>query len=278
MVRWHYQWIVVHEFLAKTVGRSTVNDVLVGGRRFFKWRNDPFIPVEFSVGACRFGHSQVRPSYRANFGTSAGDPTQQFFGLIFDPTIGDGATRRISEEDDVRPAGSSTGRPSSTSATAGPARARGSTPPCRVLFELMGQPVGEPTSLASRNLLRNLTMKVPSGQRVAQAMDLPVLDKGDLDDLSQFHLRDRTPLWFYVLREAEVVAEGRRLGPVGGRIVAEVILGLIMGDRQSYLPPRPGLDTHLRFGRRVHRRRPAQGRGRGGAPGVSRYGAVPAAE
>ncbi len=108
-----------------------------------------------------------------------------------------------------------------------------------VLFRLLGQPAGEPVSLATRNLLRNLTMKVPSGQRVAQAMQLPVLAPGDLDDLKTFDLHQRTPLWFYVLREAEVTTDGEHLGPVGGRIVTEVIAGLIKGDRQSYLRQDP---------------------------------------
>ena len=66
-MRWHYQWIVVHEFLAKTCGQAVVDDVLANGRKFYDWHNDPYIPVEFSVAAYRFGHSQVRPSYRANF-------------------------------------------------------------------------------------------------------------------------------------------------------------------------------------------------------------------
>jgi hypothetical protein len=108
-----------------------------------------------------------------------------------------------------------------------------------VLFRLLGQPEGEPSSLATRNLLRNLTMEVPSGQRVARAMQLPELAPGDLQDLEPLHLERRTPLWFYVLREAEVTAGGEHLGPVGGRIVAEVIVGLIRGDRQSYLRQDP---------------------------------------
>ena len=82
-------------------------------------------------------------------------------------------------------------------------------------------------------------MKVPSGQRVAQAMNLPQLAAADLVDLEPFDLDQRTPLWFYVLREAEVTADGEHLGPVGGRIVAEVIVGLIRGDRQSYLRQDP---------------------------------------
>jgi hypothetical protein len=82
-------------------------------------------------------------------------------------------------------------------------------------------------------------LKLPSGQRVARAMQLPVLASADLADLKPFSLQGRTPLWFYVLREAEVTANGDHLGPVGGRIVAEVIVGLVKGDRQSYLRQDP---------------------------------------
>lgn len=240
VVRWHYQWMVLHEFLPATVGAVVAADVLTHGLKHFKWRNDPFIPVEFSVAAFRFGHSQVRPSYRVNFGTSATDPAEQFFALIFDPTT--------ASSDD--PADMRGGRRAprrfidwQTFFDLGDGRARNNklidTKLSSVLFELMGQAAGEPVSLASRNFIRSLTMKVPSGQRVAQAMQLPVLDPGDLADLAPFNLRDRTPLWFYVLREAELAAGGQHLGPVGGRIVAEVIFGLVKGDRNSYLRQDP---------------------------------------
>ena len=96
-----------------------------------------------------------------------------------------------------------------------------------------------PASLAQRNLLRHLTFSLPSGQRVAKAMSLPVLSQGDLSDLAPHGLDDRTPLWFYVLREADVVENGQRLGPVGARIVAEVFIGLLQGDRTSYLSQDP---------------------------------------
>jgi Animal haem peroxidase len=240
VVRWHYQWVVIHEFLAKTVGGELVDDVLHKGPKHFKWRNNPYIPVEFSVAAYRFGHSQVRPSYRANFGTSASDPAQQFFAIIFDPAAAD-----PNDPADLRGARRAPRRfiDWQTFFDFGDGRVRRnkkidttlSTP----LFDLMGQPQGEPVSLATRNLLRNLTMEVPSGQRVAKALKLPRLAPADLDDLEPFHLRDRTPLWFYVLREAQVTANGEQLGPVGGRIVAEVIIGLIRGDRQSYLRQEP---------------------------------------
>jgi hypothetical protein len=240
VVRWHYQWLIVHEFLPLTVGQATVNDVLANGPSHYRWRNDPFIPVEFSVAAYRFGHSQVRPSYRANFATSAGDLNQQFFALFLDPAATDPddpadlrggrrAPRRFIDWQTFFDFGDGRVRPNKLI----------DTKLSSVLFSLLGQPEGEPTSLATRNLLRNLTMEVPSGQRVARAMQLPELDPADLADLAPLSLDQRTPLWFYVLREAEVTAGGEHLGPVGGRIVAEVIVGLLNGDRQSYLRQDP---------------------------------------
>lgn len=240
LVRWHYQWLVVHEFLPATAGAEIVDDVVANGPRFFRWRHEPYVPVEFSVAAYRFGHSQVRPSYRANFGTSATDPAQQFFALVFDPSATD-------PED---PADLRGGRRAprrfvdwQTFFDLGDGRARHNkrvdTTLSSPLFDLLGQPPGEPVSLATRNLLRNLTMEVPSGQRVAAAMRLPALATADLDDLAPLGLAHRTPLWFYVLREASVSTGGERLGPVGGRIVAEVIVGLMRGDPHSYLRQDP---------------------------------------
>ena len=239
-VRWHYQWIVLHEFLPATVGRARVEDILKRGPRHYKWRNDPFIPVEFSVGAYRFGHSQVRPSYRANFGTSATDPAVQFFALFTDHTLGPSA-----DPADLRGGCRSPRRfiDWQTFFDFGDNRARRNkridTKLSSVLFDLLGQPDEEPQSLATRNLLRGLTMKVPSGQRVAKALGARPLGDSALADLKEFDLERRTPLWFYVLKEAEVLEDGKQLGPVGGRIVGEVIVGLMLGDRDSFLRQDP---------------------------------------
>jgi hypothetical protein len=240
IVQWHYQWLIVHEFLPATVGPVTVTDVLENGPVHYAWRNAPYIPVEFSVAAYRFGHSQIRPSYRANFGTSTTDSTQQFFGLIFDPSStapddpddlrgGCRAPRRFIDWQTFFDFGDNRNR----------LNKRIDTGLSSILFELMGQAPGQPTSLATRNLLRSLTMQVPSGQRVARAMSLPELSATDLDDLREHNLHRRTPLWFYVLREAAVTSDGRHLGPVGGRIVAEVLVGLLLGDPFSYLKQDP---------------------------------------
>jgi hypothetical protein len=70
-------------------------------------------------------------------------------------------------------------------------------------------------------------------------MKLPVLDAIHLNDLEPLNLHNRTPLWFYILREADVEEDGERLGAVGGRIVAEVFIGLLQGDALSYLKQDP---------------------------------------
>ncbi|WP_292528102.1 hypothetical protein [Methylocystis sp.] len=107
------------------------------------------------------------------------------------------------------------------------------------LFDLPGFPPGDVQSLAQRNLLRALTFSLPSGQSVAKAMSLPPLDAIHFDDLKPLHLHVRTPLWFYILREADVQQDGKQLGAVGGRIVAEVFIGLLQGDALSYLAQDP---------------------------------------
>ncbi len=249
LVRWHYQWIILHEFLPLTCGEKTVNDILKNKRQFYEWNNEPFIPVEFSVAAYRFGHSQVRPSYRANF--TGGTPDPEHFAMIFGPTGPDPL-----DPDDLR----------------GGCRARrrfigwptffdfgdGSVKPNKkidaklssALFALPSSVVSNPSlpnnpnSLAQRNLLRHLTFALPSGQRVAKAMKIKVIK---LPELKPFNLDQATPLWYYILKEAETLAKGEHLGPVGGRIVAEVIIGLLEGDNQSYLCQdpdwKPTLDT-----------------------------------
>lgn len=250
IVRWHYQWIIIHEFLRKTCGSALVDDILTNGRKFYKWRNEPYIPVEFAVGAYRFGHSQVRPSYRANFtGNPGGTP---FFAMIFretpvpadDPDDLSGsvrAPRRFVDWPTFFDFGDNQVRPNK----------KIDTTLSTALFRLPGTVVGHanalsnPASLAQRNLLRHLTFSLPSGQRVAKAMKIEPLPKEKLAKLAPWGLDDRTPLWFYVLQEAETLGNGEQLGPVGGRIVAEVMIGLIEGDRTSYLSQDPDWEPSL---------------------------------
>ena len=185
----------------------------------------------------------MRPSYRANF---TGDGGQPFFAMIFtatpssttDPSDlsgGHRAARRFIDWQTFFDFGDGKVKQNK----------KIDTRLSSALFQLPGSvvpnpdPKSNPASLAQRNLLRHLTFSLPSGQRVARAMKLPELSKGDLAELAPYGMDDRTPLWFYILREAAVIENGERLGPVGARIVTEVFLGLIEGDKTSYLSQDP---------------------------------------
>src|SRR5438552_2823896 len=75
-----------------------------------------------------------------------------------------------------------------------------------------------------------------SGEAVAGAMGVPPLTHGELALRSW---QGETPLWLYILREAAARGGGDHLGEVGGRIVAEVIVGIIRNDPESYLSNKP---------------------------------------
>lgn len=100
--------------------------------------------------------------------------------------------------------------------------------------------------LAVLNLRRGKALQLPTGQAVAGRMSVPVLEPGELGldklGLAPEHeaaLTADTPLWYYILREAEVRHNGEHLGEVGGRIVAEVLIGLLAGDPSSYYRTQP---------------------------------------
>src|SRR5215475_6605463 len=240
LTTWHYHWLVLHEFLPLVVGQSMVDDVLAKGRRFYR-PNEAFMPVEFQGAAYRFGHSMVRPSYRVNLAGDGGNP---FFGLIFDPSAtgpdpadlrgGFRAPRRFVGWQTFFDFGDGEVKPNKLIDT------RLSTP----LFNLpLGAipALGGPTALAQRNLLRHVPWQLPSGQSIAEAMNVPVLSREDLSELKALDqdLDASTPLWYYVLKEAEVLEDGLHLGPVGGRMVGEVIIGLLRLDRHSFLSVEP---------------------------------------
>jgi hypothetical protein len=92
-------------------------------------------------------------------------------------------------------------------------------------------------SLAARNLIRGLRLGLPSGQNIARAMGLEPLSDTDL--ALEGELAGNAPLWYYVLREAKLLGGAEHLGPVGGRIVAETLIGLLAADPLSYLNVAP---------------------------------------
>ncbi|ADO69268.1 peroxidase family protein [Stigmatella aurantiaca] len=255
MVRWHYQWIVLKEFLPKIAGPDVVRAVLSASprARLFQWRNEPFIPVEFSVAAYRFGHSQVRPGYRVNQGFAAGIFNNAIAADVADPNDlrgGKRAQRRFVEWDLFFPITGAT----RTAQLGKRIDTRLSSPLFALIAGAPGQPGGtgagtaaNPLSLAQRNLLRSLALSLPSGQAMAKRMGIKPLTPDQLAELKPLGVGFdvSTPPWYYMLKEAEVNGGGKRLSGVGARIVAEVLIGMLQGDRQSFLNANPDWKPEL---------------------------------
>jgi Animal haem peroxidase len=241
MTRWHWQWAVIHDFLPRFVGDDLVgpNGAVykeVAGKppvlnlNYYKPTNRtgrPFMPVEFAVAAYRFGHSLIRPFYVLN-----GSGVVDVFGPAGGRNLNGGRpipSDLVIDWKNIMPVDPSF-----------PAR-----PPRKIdtklsipLATLPGSAVPPPDPtihLAVRNNRRGKKVGLPSGQQVAKAMRLTPLTNATLG-LTDPGWGGQAPLWFYILKEAELPPyNGERLGPVGGRIMAEVLVGLLQRDPNSYL-------------------------------------------
>jgi Animal haem peroxidase len=244
-VRWHYQWIVVHDFLERIVGTQMARSVLrpgVGGakptvqRKFYKWHGEPFMPVEFSGAAYRFGHSMVRDNYVLNDGTDAVS--------IFGPGRTSNSLRgrrKLPPDLEIEWKhffDTTLTPPMNRSMRIDPFLAA----PLRHV-----PPTGR--ALARLNLERGVALRLPAGPEVAAKLKgKPLTEEQLLAPLRGINEKrfgkaivEKTPLWYYVLCESRSAAglNGLRLGPVAGRIVAEVLVGLLQGDKTSYLHADP---------------------------------------
>jgi hypothetical protein len=241
LTRWHYQWAVIHDFLPRFVGdelvgtNGTVYKEVAGkppviNLNYYKPTNRdgrPFMPVEFAVAAYRFGHSLIRPFYVLNstgtvdiFGSgsrnlSGGRPIPADLVMEWknilptDPTFKARPPRKIDTKLSI---------------------------PLGALPDSAVPPPDMTRHLAVRNNLRGKKVGLPSGQQVARAMRVNVLSNATLGMTNDSGWGGEAPLWFYILKEAELPPyNGERLGPVGGRIMAETLVGLLQRDPNSYL-------------------------------------------
>ena len=279
LLRFHYQYVVVNDFLPRIVHSDVIAALQQDGQydkskiRFYRYRNSPFMPLEFSVAAYRLGHSMVRPGYRLNdnvllpiFSPTGGNDGLTGFQQ-FNPAWGIDWGRFI--DIDTRPTGTEGGTDPDTTRRLQFAY-RLDTSAVDQLANLPPSVAVNPGSLPLRNLLRGWRLGLPSGQSVAKKMGVTPLEDDEIL-LGKFTDPEGTggdalkpitdagavfagncPLWTYILAETRQfkepvqlpVTEGvtlntPRLGPVGGRIVAEVFLGIMFGDPHSFLSQEP---------------------------------------
>ena len=270
-----YQAMVLRDFLSKL---CDVNDIAaaVDRRDFFRFETfgpegTPYIPIEFSVAAYRLGHSMVRELYSHNriFRPGGLPFPAATFEQLFSFTAKSGGIGQAGPAPQNKPT-----LPGDwiidwrrfldfhTAPDASPGFAlnlsRNIDPYLAEELHLLGvapsppgqaRPAPAPdgrSSLAVMNLRRGAKMKLPAAQDLATFMEIELLPPDAIGDdtpdgnVARRHgLHQRTPLWYYILKEAHVTQRGARLGPLGSRIVAETFVGLLDGDKTSILGRRP---------------------------------------
>ena len=244
------------DYLPRICAESVLDDVFTNGRRAFEAGAEatalPTMPIEFSVGAFRLGHSMVRDVYKWNrlrqtvrvtdlfkFSAKGGD----LGGKERLPSDMIADFRRLYDVGDIEPNFAM----------------RIDTRLIRFLSQLPPGSFGEQdvpredprSNLAFRNLTRARMLKLASGPQMARflaescgvkldGLTRRQILKGEngaaLDELGSERkdaLAERTPLWFYILREAE--CNGGKLNEVGARIVAETFHRAIEASGTSIL-------------------------------------------
>ncbi|QJE72535.1 hypothetical protein HHL28_04970 [Aerophototrophica crusticola] len=254
----HYQHVVLNDYLPRIAGRAAVDAAML--RDVPRYRHmvsqcptKLIMPVEFAFAAFRFGHSQVRGGYSLNMGTGGQPRGRRLFvpgdldlngshPITEDARINWDFFFELSELSGDEP---TVPRNFSRRFDAKLAGALANLKP-------PGIPDGTEPVLATRNLLRGRAACLPSGQAVARAIGAVPLSNDQLgletlDPAVREEIEAHTPLWYYVLREAEVVGGGKRLAGTGAYILAETFVGLLLHDENSILnqpfTPEPGLET-----------------------------------
>jgi hypothetical protein len=273
----HYQWMIRTDYLPRICRAAVVNNVFNQGRKAFEVgvtpTDVPTMPIEFSIAGFRLGHAMVRSSYNWNAIFDNGGGTLPLL-FTFSATGGDlgGDTRLasiwIADWRRLYDFGEANKPNLTVPANKFNRAMRIDSRIVDPLQHLPPQTVNLPANagfndvrrnLAFRNLVRAKMVKLATGQQMAtflksKGVNLTRLTKAqirdgnngaDLGSLTgpqrEAVLKD-TPLWFYVLREAEL--NGGRLSGVGARIVSETFHRAMEGSEHSILRP-PGFSPSL---------------------------------
>jgi hypothetical protein len=253
IVTWHIQWIIVNQYLPRIVRGDVLERILKSGPRWFPLKKPTRIPLEFSAAAFRFGHAMVRSKYDVNdvFSADKGSVRQATLRDLLENTGRYQSSIRAEWVIDWR-------RFFEFRSSKIPVNHANRISPAvsDALYDLPD--VG---SLPFSTLKRGDRVGLPSGQRLAEAMGIEPMTSEEISDgvdgmaALRHGLHWETPLWYYILKEAEKhgiqKAAGRskkkvyRLGELGSTIVSEVILGILFSDSSSYLARDPNWKPEL---------------------------------
>ncbi|WP_340698591.1 heme peroxidase family protein [Cellulosimicrobium funkei] len=265
LVRWHYQWLVVNDYLRTLTKPGVLDATLLRDTSFFRPRYPISMPLEFAVAAFRFGHSMIRDSYDFNVNFTGPPPANASLTQLFQFTGNGGSLRpgpqgtpvlpsnwpiewaRFVDKGDPRTFRAAEKIDTFLAPSLGTMVKEGNLPPeppAHTPAQLVASALQK--QLAQRNLLRGYMLALPTGEAVAAAFGVTPLTPAQLedragDDVKQAlaALRDGdhggTPLWYYVLKEAELQGDGSFLGEVGSRVLAETFVYLLRQDDTSYV-------------------------------------------
>ena len=242
LVTWHYQWIVLNDFLPRILEPMVINDILVDGRKYYQpIPGTTYMPVEFSGAAYRLGHSMVREVYSFNRVFTEGGLTPATLSLLFQFSGLSGSNVPV-PSDWIIDWSRFYDLGTMTSANFKFNFARKLDPFAAPTLHAIPGGVG---ALPELNLHRGLRLELPSGQRIARHIGVAELSPDEIETGSDGAVAaaegflEESPLWYYILKEAQIRNNGQRLGAVGSLIVAEVFIGLLQSDVQSYLFQEP---------------------------------------
>ena len=269
----HFQSVVLHDFLWRVIPDDIYNDVMKNGRTLFHPDGVPGgakinLPVEFTHAAFRFGHSMVRSQYRWNRIISIARTGELF---THGSRNGPDGFRRLHPDwiIDWRNFVDFSGLAGTAARKAINFARKIDVSIANTLGNLPHgeRQHGEPASLPARDLIRSQALGIPSGQSLTRQLQehfgvyVPEIKPGEFtllhneavkSALQNNDMVDHTPLWPYLLAEAELRSNGEQLGPLGGRIVMEVLHAQIEACPVSILtqtnwrPRLPSLDK-IRF-------------------------------
>jgi hypothetical protein len=229
---WHYQWIIVNEFLPQLIWQELVHKFLNTSLEMLPAK-DKMLPYEFADAAYRYGHSQIRQKYK----TSPGGDDK----LLFPNLLG---FRPVSEKSFIKD-WSIFFKRNDQSPCQKAMKINGQLPD--VLTDLPNEITGNISnkdfkSLANRDLQRGVLTELPSGEAAAEALEITPLSP---TMLGAEIFNGKTPLWYYIQKEASVLQDGESLGPLGSHLVGSVLISLLKSDPDSYLNSNSSWAPHL---------------------------------